>query len=283
MVMLPGRLPRVLPWVRHATCTWLVLATLAVGASLAQAQGLVILPEEPPDLALELYQRGQAAYSAGKVREASHWFEQALLLDPQSAALTYQVALVYEQLGDLTKAVHYYERYLHRLAPQDAEERVRIHRTLRRLRAALRLDEEDEAGKRRTPLLVDREAPSDAVRLEVEDTALRAPETNLWAWTIAGGGVGLLMAGALTGVWAARKQGLSSDPGGLSTTEAGSTHQPTARAPGARLQIAADVMLGVGAVSLGLALLLLWTSPTRQDTETVAWLDHDSAGVRVDF
>lgn len=248
-----------------------------------QAQTLERVPDEVPELALELYRRGEAALNEGRYREACRWFEQALILDPHSAGLTYQVAVVHERLGDLRKAVNYYERYLDRLSLQDAEERLRIRDTLRRLRAALRPSDATETNEGETlaPLLVRQSAPateSALVTTPTDDTSPRAP----LVWTVAGGGVGLLMAGALTGVWAARKQTNADEVLGPAPSTVAQDPRGL-RAQANRLAVAADILLGAGALSVGIALVLLWAAPSASDAPQFATLADDGVALNLAF
>lgn len=270
-------------WCRCRVVTLCLVLLLVPVTVHAQATGEV--PEEAPELALELYRRGDLALSEGRYMEASRWFEQALILDPHSAALTYQVAVVLERLGDLHRAVQYYERYLSRLPSQDAEERARIRKTLRRLRAALRPGggPDTDGGESAAPLLV-RHAGANPGRMEAgsaDGSVVGAPRGPLM-WTLAGTGVGLLMAGALTGVWAARKH--SDAEHALSTARSTPARDPRGlRAQANRLAVAADILLGSGALSVGVALVLLWALPSTADAPQLAQLADDGVRLRLAF
>jgi tetratricopeptide (TPR) repeat protein len=90
----------------------------------------------PPPAALSHYNRGRAHYQAGRYRDAVIELEKALALDPQSPNLVYNVARVYELLGDIERAISFYERYHHMLPAQEREEKQRVEATLARLRGA---------------------------------------------------------------------------------------------------------------------------------------------------
>ncbi len=82
------------------------------------------------------YERGRAHYQAGRYKEAVVELERALSIDPHSPNLVYNVARVYELLGDMDRAIAYYERYQTMLPPHESEERERVESTLQRLRGA---------------------------------------------------------------------------------------------------------------------------------------------------
>jgi hypothetical protein len=83
---------------------------ISLGASVASAQ------EDPR----ALFREGQAAYDTGDYATAAQRFEQAYALDARPA-LQYNLAQACERLGDLTRAVAAYRRYIE-TAPPDASE-----------------------------------------------------------------------------------------------------------------------------------------------------------------
>jgi tetratricopeptide (TPR) repeat protein len=82
------------------------------------------------------YERGREHYQAGRYKEAVIELERALSIDPHSPNLVYNVARVYELLGDMDRAIAYYARYQTMLPPHESEERDRVESTLQRLRGA---------------------------------------------------------------------------------------------------------------------------------------------------
>src|SRR5262245_38941542 len=92
------------------------------GALQAPDESPVKSPGPPPE-ALAHYNRGRAHYQAGRYREAVVELEKALSLDPQSPNLVYNVARVYELLGDMERSIAFYERYKRMLPAQEREER----------------------------------------------------------------------------------------------------------------------------------------------------------------
>lgn len=112
----------------------LALALSSAAPALAVAQDAPA--HEPPPEALALYQHGRELYRQGHYREAAQELERALMLDPTSPNLVYNVARVHELLGELPAAISYYDRYLAVLPADDTEERERTQGTIARLRGA---------------------------------------------------------------------------------------------------------------------------------------------------
>jgi len=93
-------------------------------------------PKSPPAEALEHYNRGREHYQAGRYREALQELEVAVNLDPTSPNLVYNVARVYELLGDIDQSIAFYQRYRDLLPPNEQAERERTQLTLLRLEGA---------------------------------------------------------------------------------------------------------------------------------------------------
>lgn len=111
----------------------ITLLCSGLGASpCAEAQA----DEHTPPAAVEAYRQARELYEAGQYPEAAVALEHALHLDPDSPTLVYNLARVYELLGELDRAVALYERYQTMLPDQQAREQERAEATLRRLRGA---------------------------------------------------------------------------------------------------------------------------------------------------
>jgi tetratricopeptide (TPR) repeat protein len=80
------------------------------------------------------YEKGMVAFRAGRYREAINAFREADRIAP-SPALSFDVALAHEQLGEVARALEHYREYLRR-AP-DASERARIEERISDLRGKL--------------------------------------------------------------------------------------------------------------------------------------------------
>jgi tetratricopeptide (TPR) repeat protein len=136
--------------------------------------------------AVEHYDRSREHYQAGRYREALGELLLALQLDPTSANLVYNVARIYELLGDIDNAIAFYHRFEHMLPPEQGEERERVEATLLRLEGA-----RNELAERE-PVLPPL-TPEPMMKRGVADAAF---------WSFAGAGVVTLAAGATTGALA---------------------------------------------------------------------------------
>jgi tetratricopeptide (TPR) repeat protein len=145
---------------------------------------------EAPREALDRYMLGRRYYLAGRYREALVELKAALELDRNAPDLLYNVARVYENLGELDEAIAYYQRYLTQLPLDQIEERDRTEKTIHRLQGA----------KRETAA----EKPSENEPLAAPvDTHIGRADLAFWLTTSAG--LALLAGGATFGVLAIRK------------------------------------------------------------------------------
>jgi len=168
----------------------LVIGCLWLAASPALAQEDYDTPPE----AIEFYREAREHYASGRYEEASEALERALVLDPDSPTLVYNLARVYELLGQLERSLRYYERYRELLPQQQAQEQERAEATIRRLQGARATGvgerDEDEAPPREVAPL--RQLPGVVLVREngVADEAF---------WIALGGGAVSLAAGAVFG------------------------------------------------------------------------------------
>jgi tetratricopeptide (TPR) repeat protein len=177
-----------------------IVAVVALVASGAKAQGAPVRrgSHEPPAEAVELYRQGRELYQQGRYAEAAVELERALMLDPASPNLVFNVARVYELLGEIDKSMVFYQRYLRLLPEEDVEERERVQGTLRRLE-----------GARAT--LAQRQQPPPEVAGDLRDPQpVRVQERGVADaafWVTAGTAVALLVGGAVTGILAIGAEG----------------------------------------------------------------------------
>ncbi len=209
----------------------------------------------PPPAALEHYNRGRAHYQAGRYHEAVSELEQALTLDPGSPNLVYNLARVYELLGDIDRALPHYQHYRDILPATALDERARIDSTLQRLR-----------GARKTML----------PKAELAETQLRPP--NLIArtergvadaafWTLASLSLAALAAGVISGGMALKANKESRD---FVLGVDGDLPERNRHADRAdRLALISDVSIGAGAVG-SLTSILLYALRTRTIIEAQA-------------
>jgi len=92
--------------------------------------------EATPPEAVEFFRQARERYEAGQYREAAQALERALVLDPNSPTLVFNLARVYELLGELDLSLRYYEQYQQLLPQQQAREQARAEATIRRLQGA---------------------------------------------------------------------------------------------------------------------------------------------------
>jgi tetratricopeptide (TPR) repeat protein len=147
----------------------------------------------PPPEALELYQRGRALYAEGRYREAAVELERAQVLDPTSPNLVFNVARVYELLGELEKSIGFYQRYLRLLPPSETAERDRIEATLRRLEGA-----RDEVQRPTEPTVQSPAPLRDPEPVRVRERGV----ADVLFWVTASAGAALLVGGTVTGLLA---------------------------------------------------------------------------------
>lgn len=200
---------------------------------------------EPPDEAIQFFESGRAHYEAGRYEEAAVDLERALQLDPDSTTLIFNLARIYELLGDLDKAIQFGERYLELLPEDMVDERERAETTLRRVRGAqewlaLRQAEEPPELRQLTPTVIVRERG-------VADTAF-------WATLAAGAGL-LAVGGALGAVaWAKRNEAHDF----IIREEADRNAQTDVMDRADRFALSTDILLAAGlATEIGALLLYL--------------------------
>lgn len=231
-------------------CSSLMLGSgLLAGPSHACAQDDAAASAQlrsPPAEALDHYNRGRAHYHAGRYRDAVVELERALELDPDSPNLVYNLARVYELLGDIERSIAYYERYHVMLPATEGDERERVRGTIARLQGArTHVVREPSSRSPATPPL--------RVRSErgVADGAF---------WTLASLSLAALGAGTVTGVLALRAE---SRANGFVLGADGSVTEREQKAQQAdRLALASDAALAAGAVG-ALTSILLYALRTR--------------------
>lgn len=108
-----------------------LLALLGVSVAKAQETG-----HEPPSEAVSLFESAREHYRNGRYPEAAEELERALVLDPSTPTLLYNLGRVYELMGEYDRAISAYER-LQAVSPNATEEeRAQTETTLSRLRGA---------------------------------------------------------------------------------------------------------------------------------------------------
>ncbi len=190
-----------------------------------------------PREAVELFQRARGHYVNGRYDEAAHDLENALVLDPGSPTLLYNLGRVYELSGQHDRAIAMYQSYLRVIPDEDAAERERTEAAVRRLQGAREYVRPDEDVYSQ-PLYVSQRGVADEA---------------FWGTLIAGGvvtlaGAGLAIATAQMNDYA--QTFTVGRDGELEDRQAELDHVAT-------LAVATDVLGGIGAAAL-LTAGLLW-------------------------
>jgi len=239
----------------RALCALLLCSILSHSAA-AEAQPTT--PHNPPSEAIAGYNRGRALYQAGRYREALVELEGALALDPTSPNLVYNVARVYELLGELDEATAHYERYRSMLPPSEVEERERVASIVLRLQGARSQVRREPAGR-----------PTEALRNPEQTTLPPEPRRGVADpafWVTAGTGAAALIAGASLGALALSAE-KKVDDFVVGTDGSAKEHGDLVdRAD--RLALSSDVLLMVG-TTFAISSVLLYTlrekrSPTAK-------------------
>lgn len=212
---------------------------------------------EAPAAAVAHYEKGRELYLAGRYREAVVELEAALALDPESPNLLYNLARVYELLGEIDTAIAHYKHYRDLLPPTEVEERARVTGTLQRLEGARKQVPDEEPIQ-----------PQPAPQLEHG-----VADATFWVFTATA--VAALAAGTGLGVAALNSEKDAKDlvlEDSDSVAERKSLIQRTDR-----LALASDMSLLAGAL-LGTTAILLYALRTKPvKTPAQARLDF-SAG-----
>jgi tetratricopeptide (TPR) repeat protein len=191
-----------------------------------------------PEAAVEHYQLGRKWYLEGRYRDALVELKAALEYDPNSADLIYNVARVYENLGEMDEAIAHYQRYLEHLPPEAHDERDRTDKTIRRLQGAKRELAQTEAERNSA----------------AQQAASHAGRADFVFWLTGGAAVALFAAGGVSGVLALKKNDqVASFVVGMDGTF--DEREKLAKQAN-NFALAADLLLAGGAVALTSAALL---------------------------
>jgi tetratricopeptide (TPR) repeat protein len=176
-------------------CPWRLLAQDGGGHPAPQASDMHKPSIESqaqstaPEAAIEHYQLGRKLYLEGRYRDALVELKAALEYDPSSADLIYNVARVYENLGEMDEAIAHYQRYIERLPADAYEERDRTDKTIRRLQGA-------------KVELAQHDAERNSAAQQSQPHAGRA---DLAFWLTGGAAVALFAAGSVSGMLALKR------------------------------------------------------------------------------
>jgi tetratricopeptide (TPR) repeat protein len=150
---------------------------------------------KPPPAAVEHYDNGRRHYLAGRYRDALVELKAALEYDRNAPDLLYNVARVYENLGELDEAIAYYQRYLALIPQSQLEERDRTEKTVRRLQGA----KQEATGRQASRTQGQQQFQGQT------QPATHVGRADLAFWLTGGAALALLAGGATCGVLAIRK------------------------------------------------------------------------------
>lgn len=242
-----------------------ICALLLVSAS---CLGTPTSVEAQSRAAVRHYERGREHYQAGRYPEAAEELEEAHRLDPNSPTLAYNLARVYELMGDYDRATSYYSRLIE-MTPEDDAQHVSAQAALERVRGAqaaldaqreeqLAADEERRAREEQARQEALREAERQAreeATVETERRLGRRGRADGLFYGSAALAIGALGGGSVLGFYALRQDNEADDwvVGPNHSARQRSAAQASAR----RMAIGADLLLGTG-VAAGVSALLLY-------------------------
>ena len=201
-------------------------------------EGPAATPErQTPREAVELFQRARNHYQNGRYAEAAHDLENALVLDPGSPTLLFNLGRVYELSGEHADAIRIYGLYLRVIPESDAAERERTEAAVRRLQGAATYERPDEDAYSEPIYVSQRGVADDAF------------------WITLGAGGAITVAGAVLAITAAV---LNDQAGGFVLGWAGELADRQGRYDTASaVALTADIVGATGGATL-LAAALLW-------------------------
>lgn len=251
------RPPSLARWV--VACFLLLQGLLGARLTFAQESSPLLNPRPasgdasaPPAEALTHYNRGRELYQAGRYREAVVELEQASRLDPESANLVYNLARVYELLGELDLAIRNYQRYRTMLPASETAELARVESTLQRLEGA-----RDEVVRE----------PSEPKTILVAASPRRRGRADGAFWATASIAASALAAGGVTGLLALQEE---REAERFTLGEDGSVEARARLETRAdRLALSSDLLMLAGA-TLGITAILLYAlreKPAGQDPQ----------------
>lgn len=137
-----------MPFPRHAGAC--LLAASLFSASIV-APGHAATPAEQ-EQAQKIFTEAKDLYKRGQYRAAIQKLEDARRLDPGAKELPYNLGTVHEKVGDLEKAIQYFELYL--TLEKEESERDRVRQIIKRLEGAVA-----DAKRNRPPPAASSSAP----------------------------------------------------------------------------------------------------------------------------
>lgn len=263
--------------VRPAATAIVFVTVLAPAAALSQ-QATTHREE-----AVDAFAKGRAHYKRGEYAEAAKELERAHALDPDSATLKYNLARVYELMGEFDRAIAYYLSYASKLE-SDSKERLEIEATIERLRgaAARQAAHEPEPPKTASSKSADAEEEPTAKARSQPPLSLQPSEEeeagSLFPVVLVSGGGALVAAGALSWLLARSAESeaneLTMDPNRTAYQER------VNRAETFALLGDIAIITGIAAASIGVVVLLSADGGGSDEGDLRVWaapLEHGAA------
>lgn len=226
-----------------------VFASEDESAEDAHVSELEKLDQETLDKAETLFFEGLANYRAERWKEAAAQFKSAYALAPHRDLL-FNVARCAERQNHNQEAVRYYRAYL---ATQPADETGVIHRI-------------QLLGGDPTPLALDAKDPKAQPQAQKNTAKADSGDSSSsssfpWVYVLGGTGAAALAVGTILGINAL---GEADDARTVVQRERAKSHKSNAES----FALGADITLGIGVVTAGLAGWLWWRSRNAQQAET---------------
>ncbi len=251
-------------------CRAVVAATVALGVAMIGFPSVAVAVEPSVKEQVDvLNAQAVEKFEAKEYEEAVELFEQAYDLQPEPNYL-FNIGRIYEESGNLEKAVEYYERFVKEPAVP-LESREQGLERLRVLRAILKeTAPEDEPEPEEEP------EPDEEPEPEPEPEPDEEPEPERDKLRIAGyaligaGGAGLATGGVLAGLALARNNELVE----LHTLE----QRDATASQGRGMALGADILFGVGGamVTAGLVMVIVSVKRSKQAAGKEAVARHPS-------
>lgn len=172
----------------------LIVGALVTG-SVTPANAAFPPPPPPPEPASEkeveaLNNAAVEKFQAKEYEEAAQLFEEAYSINPEPNYL-FNIGRIYEESGDLQKAVEYYERFMNEPAVEIEAREIALER-VRVLKEIIRENEAKEAAKNPPPPVEDNEPTP----LGDDDKKNKTPPMRIGGYVLVGVGAAVLGAGA---------------------------------------------------------------------------------------
>lgn len=214
---------------------------------------VVGMASEPEPDAEAIVAEAVARFQAKEYEAAVELFEEAYALSPEPNYL-FNIGRVYEQAGELEKAVEYYERFVQLPEVEIGAREVALDR-LRVLRGVLEETAQKQTGAEPAP----QPPPEPVTEPEPEREPEPEPEPKgmrIAGFVVLGAGVGLVGGGgAAAGLALQRKSELDT----LVTLE----ERDRTVAKGKRNALTADILFGVGGAAIAAGAILVALSYTK--------------------